>query len=200
MSFLFPREKGFTLIELVVTVSVFVLLSASLLGNYRATTKSLSLNSLANFVAADIRRAQTNEIGSISLNESAASGISFDMTYPNAYMAFTDSNNNFRNDSLGPSCSGECTERMIMRGGSTITQLCGDKKNTGNCAPLRSLHIAFLRPDPEPKSSAADYGIRGVDAAGNVPVYSDAEITISSADGSLAKTIVIWSTGLISIE
>ncbi len=188
-------KKGFTIIELVVTVSVFVLLSAVLLGNYRSTTRSLSLNTLANLVSTEIRQAQSREIGSTYLNEMKASGVSFDMTYPNSYMSFADSSalGNNRNDNLDPSCGGECKERMTIKSGSSISQLCGNIKKNRTCTPVNSLHIAFLRPNPEPT-------ITGVDTSNNILPFSDAEIMITSSDGSITKTIVVWSTGLITVE
>jgi len=196
MRFLFSHKKGFTLIELIVTVSVFVMLSLSVLGNYRSTTKSLSLNSLANLISSDIRRAQTYGISSLSTEDNNAYGVSFNMTYPNAYMLFSDNNGNFRNnDNDRATCSGDCVERMTIKSGSIISKLCVDMKKdhltSTTCTGVANLHIAFQRPDPEPKK---------ITVFGETVIPSDAEIVVTSSDGLLTKTIVVWSTGLITVE
>jgi len=186
------QKKGFTVVELLITISVFLVLSVAVVGNYRTTTRGLALNSLANLVAADIRRAQSYGISSVATGNSfVAHGISFDKNFDNAYMLFADTGvANLQNGNLGATCSGECIERMKIQTGITITAICVDKKS-GPCKNMDSVHIAFKRPNPEPSI----IGIKGATKA-----YSDAEITFTTSDGLLSKTIVIWRTGLISIE
>jgi len=198
-------QKGFTLIELIVTVSVFVLLSVSLLGNYRATTRSLSLNTLAGIVASDIRQAQAFEIGGVAgvtTNDTDPSGISFTSAFNTSYQLFTDSLNpttyNYQNDNAASaSCSGECRERMIIRGGSKVSKLCVNMKRNGltpaTCTSLQKLHITFKRPDPEPLRFTADNGT--ITWMGH-----DAEIILASEDGTLTKVVTVWSTGLVTVE
>jgi len=195
-------QKGFTLIELIVTVSVFVLLSVSLLGNYRATTRSLSLNTLAGIVASDIRRAQAFEIGGVTgvtTNDTDPSGISFTSAFNTSYQLFTDSSpyDQQNSNAASASCFGECRERMIIRGGSKVSKLCVNMKRNGltpaTCTSLLKLHITFKRPDPETKQITADNG--------TITWWgSDAEIILSSKDGTLTKVITVWSTGLVTVE
>jgi len=187
-------KKGFSIVELIVTISVFALLSTSLVGNYRSSTKALSLSSLAAKVSTDIRRAQAFGISNIDRSGSYyAHGISFQKAPPDekSYIIFADVNGNFINDNLG-TCTGECVEKMAIVDGSYISALCVNTKKTGTCTAVDSLHIAFKRPEPEPF-------IRGV-IGGVTASYDDAEITLKTRDGSLSKTIVVWKTGLVAVE
>ncbi|MFA5830958.1 MAG: type II secretion system protein [Candidatus Paceibacterota bacterium] len=192
------HNKGFSIVELIVTISVFALLSTSLVGNYRSSTKALSLSSLAALVSSDIRRAQAYGISNISRDNLSAPyyfahGISFQEDPPDnkSYIIFADVNGNFINNNLG-ACMGECVEKMAIVDGSYISALCVNTKKTGTCTAVDSLHISFKRPEPEPF-------IKGV--IGGVPTsYDDAEITLKTRDGSLSKTIVVWKTGLVAVE
>jgi Tfp pilus assembly protein FimT len=189
-------KRGFSIVELLVTIGVFVMLSLSLVGNYRSSTKALSLNSLAALVSSDIRRAQAYGISNIDRGGYFAHGISFDTTIAankTFYILFADKNSNLINDNLGV-CTGECVEKMTISSGSRIKSLCvnmkKDNKTSANCTAVNSLHISFKRPEPEPSiiSSPA------------VSEIADAEIFIETGDGALIKTIVVWKTGLIATE
>ncbi len=193
------QKKGFTFIELVVTIGVFALLSTLAVGNFRNTTKTLSLNSLANLVMSDIRRAQAKGISNQSYPGTnyiaPAVGVSFDSTYDTAYMMFLDVNDDKLNSSLGSSCSGECTERLVIKDGSTISHIKAKRTSGGVGAQLReldSLHFTFQRPDPEPV-------IKGKENDNVTRDYYYAEIWLTSRDGLITKKIDVWKTGMIGM-
>lgn len=194
MLFSFSQKKGFSLIELLVTMTVFMLLSAGVVINYRATTKSLSLSSMASLISSDIRRAQMYGISNIDRGGLyRPHGISFNITNNTSYMLFADTvTRNLKNDNIGAVCSGECLQKYAIKDGTTVTELCLDKKQ-GPCQAMRSIHIAFERPNPEPI-------ITGVNNGGVLKIGSDAEITITTKDGAYSKTIIVWKTGLVSVE
>ena len=57
-SALFKKDKGFTLIELMIVTLIVALITAIVLINYRVGNRQLALNRSANKLAQDIRRAQ----------------------------------------------------------------------------------------------------------------------------------------------
>ncbi len=196
--FLSPSgKKGFTFIELAVTVGVFAILSTLAVGNFRNTTKALSLNSLANLIASDIRRAQVKGISNQSYPDTnyiaPAIGISFDTTYVTAYMMFSDTDGNFINNNLGAACAGECTERLVIKDGSKISHIYAKRTAGGTIKSLDSLHFTFQRPDPEPMIKGKENDLITRD-------YYYAEIWLTSRDNLLTKKIVVWKTGMVAIQ
>lgn len=197
---------GFTLTELMITITVFVLLSAVVITNFRSVDNSLILTNVAHQVAVIIRKAQISGISNTGLGSGAAEvfpsyGVHFDTTGPppqNTFILFAD----LPAGAGDGVCLGTCPllpppppgkegiQRYTLAPGYTIKDLCGNFKTTGTpgCG-LNRLNITFVRPNPDAVLKRN---------AGDTP-YSNAEVIIQSKTG-VTKTIVIWKTGQISIE
>lgn len=197
---------GFTLIELVVTISIFVLLSTVALVNFRQVDNSLVLQNVAHQVALVVRKAQISGISVQGINSGGSTifpsyGVNFDKSSSGSppkntgFILFADLPTGFGNGVFnGVVCPGaivlgdECVQRYTLAQDYTIKELRGDKKTTPPGTSLTRLDISFTRPNPD-----------ALIIGNSTTQYSDGEIVIQSRLGK-TKTIVIWKTGQISIE
>lgn len=182
-------EKGFTVLELVISIGIFALMSAVLLAKYGTFNQGVLLNNLAYDIALTIRNAQ-----SYGLNVRSASrslnlfdnpyGVHFDLVgNPTQFIFFVDLNGNGVYDD-NPQLA-DLAKTTITRG-SFISDLC-----VSNCTRnADSVDITFKRPDPN-----AIIKIEGRP----LEYYSDADITITAVDG-LSRKIKVRSTGQITVE
>jgi type II secretory pathway pseudopilin PulG len=187
------KNKGVTIIEVLVTLSVFVMVSTSIVANYRNSTKSVILNTLAHQIITEIRYAQTYATANIidSSGGTLPYGVFFSSASPNSFIVFADKNK----DGLYNAGTDTLINTFKLKNNNTISNLCVNLKKTPpvcNILSPNTLNITFVRPYPEPiiKTGVGD-------PVSGAP-YGDAEITLSS--GLLQKTIVIWKTGQLAIE
>lgn len=190
---------GFTLIEAIVTITIFILLSAVTIMNYRSIDNSLLLDAVANKIAIDLRQAQVSgtsvreDIGGTFKN---GFGINFGTSAASttSYIFFVDRNA----DKM--LTSGEAIRQYSLGKGYSIKKLCVNQKTVSppSCTSaadpgwMDQLNLTFIRPNPE----AILQGIKGGSSSSN---YADVEIVIQSVNGS-TKTIIMGVTGQISIE
>lgn len=190
-------SAGFTLIELMVTISVFVILSTMALVNFRTVDNSIVLQNVAHQVALITRKAQISGISVQGFGSGASEvfpsyGVHFDTLNTTSFVLFSDTS--LANKLFDGTCpkvfpTDECVQRYTLAKGYTIQQLCGNQKTGGplaTCA-LTSLDISFTRPNPDALIIGSGVG------------FSDGEIVIQSKAG-VTKTIVVWRTGQISIQ
>jgi prepilin-type N-terminal cleavage/methylation domain-containing protein len=94
----FKFQKGFTMMELLVSVSIIALLMGIFITNYRGGSRQLELSLAAQKLASDIRLAQNKCLGSAEYNGAVPEGgwgIYFDKSVNNKrYLIFADLNNN----------------------------------------------------------------------------------------------------------
>src|SRR6056297_1753779 len=70
----FSNNQGFTLLEILVTIFIIGLLSTAMLANYKQGNRDNELNMKAEALAANIRWAQNNTLGSVKYGDSVPSG------------------------------------------------------------------------------------------------------------------------------
>ncbi len=192
------NDEGFTLFELLVTMSVFLLLSTVVVANFRSVDNTLVLRNVANQAAVVIRKAQIQGISVKGFVTGTGEvfpsyGVNFAMSDNTTFALFADIPPLLGNGIFDGTCpsSAECVQRYTLARGYTIKQLCGNQKTGGplaTCA-LAFLDVTFTRPDPEALLLGNPGDI----------VFSDAEIVLQSRNGT-TKTIVIWETGQITVE
>jgi len=179
--------KGFTLVELLVTISLFVVLTTIVLFSQSKFNGSVLLTNLAYDVALTVRQAQTF---GVNVRESSADvfdkayGVHFDISDPAHFVLFADS---FGDDKKYTTGSDSEVNSYSIKRGNKVSDICVTSSGTSDCE-INKLDITFLRPEPDAifESDPAKSGI------------TEAKIIISSANGD-KRNVLINSTGQISI-
>lgn len=175
-------QSGFTLVELLVSVGIFTLITTVAVFNNAQFNGNVVLSNLAYEVALSVRQAQFYGIvvkQSSTNTFDAGYGINFNTATPASYILFEDKPTpNKVYD------AGEALETYVMRKGNFISKIC--LSQSGSCSSYSSVDISFIRPNP-------DAFIRN--AGTN---YSKAEICVSSPSGNKRK-VIVESTGQISV-
>jgi prepilin-type N-terminal cleavage/methylation domain-containing protein len=192
------HKAGFTLTELLVSVSIIVFILALILVNYNKFDTGIVLTNLAYDVGLSVRKAQTYGINvkGTNNNYSYSYGIHFDKSSTAAkqtYLIFADFNNNHIYDCTDPANTATCekVEGFRLQGGYQIKDF-----YTVDCPTtcLSQLDILFTRPNPDAK-------IYTVNAGGSTLSATAATIElVSSRDTTDAKKVVVYVTGQISIK
>lgn len=195
-------KRGFTLIEMVVTIGIFVIITTLLLANQKKFSTNIEVTNLAYDVALSVRQAQTYGLavknsGIGVSNFKSAYGIHFDTATPNTYIVFFDRDiaacgSNTANEydadmDNDPNCK-ETSQIYTIKNGFSISDMCND----ADCSIVgnKAMDIVFIRPNPEAHMKM--YG-----AVNATP--SDARIKIQSEAGKV-KMIRILKSGQISVE
>ncbi|MFH1841328.1 MAG: type II secretion system protein [Candidatus Nealsonbacteria bacterium] len=166
------NQKGFTIIEMTVVVSIIVLFAALVVPNYRAGERNLALQRSAEKMAQDVRRVVEMSMSAAEFQGEVPAGgygVFFDKNNEDQYIIFTDNNGNSHYD---PGSDG-LVEKIDIEKEVEISQL--------SSSP--SLYICFLPPDPEVIIK---------------PNSDFAQITLSlKNDPTKTKTVTINKAGLI---
>ncbi len=141
------NENGYTLVELLVTLSIAMLLLGVISYNYGTFNDNIALSGSGQEVAIAIREAQ---VYGVNVREVSVGGGQFNSAYgiyvnPSAnstnYIVFADTNKNKKYD------NGEQIESFNLRNGVKFSALCNGVSCPLACAT--SLSITFLRPNPD---------------------------------------------------
>ncbi len=183
-------SRGFSLVELLVTISIFVAVTGVVLINFPSFSSHIALDNLAHEVALAVRQAQV--FGSSSREFGTGSGIflsrgaHFDRTQNTTFLLFADADGNdlYSGES-------ELEEMFTIGQRNYISGICGFVTSASNCTVLDTVDITFMRPNPEPT-------ILGSVGGSGAP-YSYVTITVSSSAGN-TRNIAVWSNGQIAIQ
>src|SRR3989344_7878132 len=143
------KQKGFTLIELMVTVGIFVLMTGLILARYGSFNQGILLTNLAYDVALTIRSAQSYGLNVKSVPNSSVN-FSNEFNYPfgvhfkkdsKFFILFADADVDGRFD------SGEDISTTNIKRGSKVGILCVGTESSCDSS-INTLDIAFKRPDP----------------------------------------------------
>jgi prepilin-type N-terminal cleavage/methylation domain-containing protein len=193
------QQKGFTIIELIVSVAIFAFMTAFLVAKYGNFNQSILLTNQAYDVALTLRNAQMYGLNVKSKPTDTAAyspdisgytygyGIHFSTASagtpaPNTQMIFfSDANDNKTFD------TGETIASYTLKAGTIISDICSSGSET-DCAPnaRTALDVVFKRPDPH------SYIYSGGSS------YAYAEISVKATGGS-KKRIAVRTTGQVSV-
>lgn len=203
-------QTGFTLVELLVTITIFVILTGVVLFNQSKFNSTILLTNLSYDIALTIRQAQTYGINIKEFDAGGTDnfypyGVHFDKAdAPKSFILFADTSYStitrtgdglYNNDNAAnlSSCNTVaerargCVKRYNIQRGNYISDLIVSD-STGTTS-VNKLDIVFQRPNP-------DAHIR----ANNVPMEMvDATIVLKGSDGSERK-IFVAKNGLIQIS
>ena len=190
--------RGFTLIELVITVAIFAFMTTFLISKYGTMNQSILLTNLAYDVALTIRNAQSYGINvksaptadaNYSENFNRSYGVNFsslntgDPSLRTVFTFFQELNPNGVYDG-----SSERISQYTIKRGSIVSKVCvGNSPSTCEVVS-QTLNITFQRPNPDAIITSGSNGV----------LYPYAEIWLQATDGSVKK-VVVRSTGQITI-
>ena len=211
-------NKGFTLVELLITISIFVILTGVVLFSQSKFNSSILLTNLAYDTAVTLRQAQTYGINIKEFNTGSGAGkfspygVHFDKSALNSFILFADlddinsdgrpegngvydgATSTCQAKSVDPSVKDGCVNRYNIKQGNYIVDLCkGDValgiKTCSSNESINKLDIVFKRPDPDAHMRS--------DTATN-PEYTIATIILGNPDQSVRK-VRVRSNGLIEV-
>lgn len=186
------NSEAFTLVELLISVSILLLVSVLILASYPKLGDNADLAQAARTVASSIRKAQFYGIGVKGVNGSfPAYGVFFGPLDAVSYILFADENGSNQYD-LGE----KVMETLSIHKIAYIPEggLCGFRINPPETkCDLTFLNVLFRRPVP-------DIFLYGEDSFGPIlQPFDYVEIIIKSARGN-TKKVVVWKSGQISVK
>ncbi|HEY0907941.1 MAG TPA: prepilin-type N-terminal cleavage/methylation domain-containing protein [Candidatus Paceibacterota bacterium] len=178
-----PRaQAGFTLIELMVSIGIFSLITVLAVFNNAQFNSSVLLTNLAYEVALSVRQAQVYGV-TVRRDSSglftSAYGVHFSASTPSSYFIFQDTARNRVYDSG----SDIILETLNLQKGNTIGRVCADTTCT-----FGDLDITFERPNPD-----ASFRLNGTGS------YQKGEVCIVSPRGT-KRRVIVDQTGQISVS
>jgi prepilin-type N-terminal cleavage/methylation domain-containing protein len=221
--FLIQKNKGFTLIELMVVLTIFIIVTTMVVFDYGSYRSEASIANLTSDISLSIRRAQSYAIGAqnLSSNFSYGYGVHFS-TDPTvtpaqvkngassnkAFVLFTDVSKNSKYDSAGTvvcnassvTALNECSEVLNITTTDQISALYTNQDFAHPLAPKDMIDIMFLRPNPD---AYFCYKPAGSSLCANTSTsISSVTIEVSSLklNPLIKKDITVWSTGQISVQ
>lgn len=192
-------RSGFSLTELLITMTIFVTLSVVLLVNYNTVSVRMALDNEAQEVALWVREAQAYATGVRAQGGTlyATYGIYVDSTTPDRFVMFVDkfdamgnfSTPNRRYDANASVCGSvgsECLKTVILPAGIRLSAI-----TVANPLPptaTQSVHIAYTRPNPDALITDTLGAISG-----------QASVQIISPKGN-TRTILVMNSGQIAVQ
>ncbi len=190
---------GFTLIELIVVIAIFGIITSIALFNQGKLNSNILVSNLAYEIALSVREAQSYGVGVRAANTSngfeGGYGISFDASRPDDIILFND-----KNDDKLFTADEEASRLTIQnQRGNKVTATCisATMGAVTTCVhgsySIDHLDIIFKRPNPEALfvkgTLPADVGAAG-------PAY----IVVNTPSGDNCRVIIVELTGQVRVE
>ena len=188
-------KGGFTIVELMVTIGIFVVITGLTLARYRSFNINADFSNTIEDVVIALREAQVYGAG--GKGNATCGGLSvYDCSY-GVHFALGSSYNIFVDNNGSNSYDGGDTvrESKSLAGGATITSISCATAETNSGIPYNCINgyvdIMFKRPSPDAFISETP-----------VPTFSDdkALVTIKNADSSKTATITITCAGQMALQ
>ncbi len=190
MSFL-SKNQGFTLVEMLVSVGIFTVMSGIILANYPEFRSRNAIDNLTAQIASVFKEAQ---VYGIAVREEGAAnfnvgyGVQIDrVASDKELLVFADKNNNGLYDGA---TTDTLLETFRLTGGEFVSKLCAPSCSSAGPSEVNAIAVTFVRPNPD-----AYFSVGGV--ASSVPNVS---VEISNRSGSYKRSIEVFSTGQISVR
>lgn len=208
-------NKGFTMIEMLMVIAIFSILTSVIIFNYSDFNNNIIATNMAYEVAMTVREAQVYSLGvktsggDNDFNHRYGVYFNTSNSYGNQnFLLFYDSDDSMACNQTGSLCTltgctnTECRQMSSMTRGIKIASLCvstGEPLDaSGHClgTTVKDLSITFLRPDPDAEMCTTE--ISGSCVPGH-DIITDAAIIIEAPNSS-RRAVVVRSTGQISVE
>lgn len=213
----YQTKSGFTMVELLVSLAIFAIMTALILSKYGKFDQGIILTNLAYDVALTIRNAQSYGLNVRSASRDTSSfettsngatsggsyGVHFNKNKKTEFIFFVNESGNGVYDDVAGGFTNTDQKTLIKRNSSILSMCVSDAKDCAEGSPgvvknLTTLDITFKRPDPNAIIMATgETGSNG--SADATKKYGYAEIVLQALDGTTRKVIVNF-TGQISVD
>lgn len=178
------KNKGFTLIEILVATSIVIIMSAIILPNYNVGGQQLALNRAANKLAQDIRKAEEMAVSVKTCQQCEGSdpagyGAYFNINNASFYIIYADT----QQDGIFNIGQDVVVENIEIEKGIIIKNI--NNNSSGNAS------INFSPPDPKVKITYS--------GSGTELDYITITIAVGN-DQTKTRTVVVNKAGLIYVE
>lgn len=200
-SFSKSSQAGFTLVEMMVVIAIFIITTGIVLTNLPAAREKNALELLAQEIAVTIRQAQVYGAATFGFDDGSAREFpSYGVLLPkngsdylDHFFIFADSDKNNLMDEGDCETGNECVEQFNLRGGVVISQLtyCSNQDCTGGGNIEKSLNVLFKRPGTDATFLAVP---------SPTPSMSRLKIVLKNLQNNQERAVVIWNTGHIYVE
>lgn len=182
--------RGFSLIELMVSVSILTIISIMVFASYPEFSQRMAIRRTSNDIALAAREAQVNALSIKEFGgEFPAFGVNFNKG--KTFTIFADLNTNPELSGFGNGIydgSLETFKAILITTGDSVSriQLCKNE----DCFESTVANIVYPRTNPMASITDQD----------GFNTYDYAIITITAPNGKISKNIEIWLNGQISIK
>ncbi len=204
-------KKGFSLIDLLVSISIATLVMSVVLFSYRTFQNKLAVGAAAQEIAVATRQAQT--LGSTARQSSGAMtsgyGVYFDTVNPKTYYVFVDKNNDCLYSGDATCATGsECVSKNTLRDNVSVTQLCGvDSDGTQSCPPTNATGVSIVYPVSSFQETNQDARICFTDNTGTKvtpsTIYTATKVVTTLHDSltqTVQSSVSAYQTGRIDVN
>lgn len=207
------QKSGFTVVELMVTITIVVLVTGIIMLQYSSFNSSVLLKSQAYLTAFDVREAQSLAVsvraqaGPSSAQFYEQYGLFFDITKSHQYLLFQDNDANNAGVDISPAHydtpdddnDSDIEEKVgapyLIDPRFEIVNICAivgvNRTCTSSSVTFRTLAISFKRPDFD--ATFYTPGVTGQAQAVEIHFAKD-------SSSSLIRTVTIYTTGQIKID
>lgn len=180
------------MIELMVTISIFVFMTALVLARYNSYNSGILLTNTAYDIALVIRQAQTYGVSVMTTSASSPNfsypyGVEFRMN-TSYFPLFIDTNSDGVYDVVG---DGSVTTYHLQQN-ALISNICIGNGSSCDSSSAGTVDITFKRPDPSAIIIAPNLN--------KTTTYNFVRLTIISGDKTSCRNIIVRQSGQISVE
>ena len=202
----YRKNKGFTVVELIVSITIVSIILTVVILNQSTYTDSLALTNLADEISSTVSQAQAYGIGVKEFSPgssdfSAAYGLAFSLLASgsnSAYIYFADRNGDdiYGGDWTCPiGGASECLSKTNISRGNIINSLCAVIDAGADQCNIGRVDVSFARPSTEASILFFDLGGGSISPAN----MKGAKIMLMSPKGAI-RSVTVYKTGQISVQ